>query len=54
MARRNCASRQSCSISMCLPLPCVTVPVMTGDFIPSHRLAARLRWTLRNEGDGLA
>ena len=54
MARRNGASRQSCSISMCPPLPCVTVPVMTGDFIPSQRLAARLRRTLRNEGDGFA
>ena len=50
MARRNGASRQSCSISMCPPLPCVTVPVMTEDVIPSHRLAARLRRTLRNGG----
>jgi hypothetical protein len=54
MARRNAASRQSRSISMCPPLPRVTVPVMTGDFISSHRLAARLRRTLRNEGDGFA
>ena len=54
MPRRNGANRESCSISMCPSLPCVTVPEMTGDFIPSQRLAARLRRTLRNEGNGFA
>ena len=54
MARRNGARRQSCFDFDEPTPPSGIVPALTGHFVPNHRRAARLRRTLRNEGDGFA